>query len=447
MTDHALYRSHNHHDSRPHVVIVGGGFAGISAMESLAKAPVDITLIDRNGYHTFQPLLYQVAAGGLNPGDVTMSFRAIAARQPNVRFRHGNVVQVDTQEQVVTLHDDTKITYDYLFIATGVTANFFGIPGAQEHSHIIYTRRDALATRDHLFSRLETLAQSVGKEGEFNIVVVGGGATGVEVAGAMAEMAVEALPRAYPELDPNKIRVYLVEMGEELLAPFKERIRDYTAAALEKRRVILKLGTAVEEITDDEVVLSDGSHIASKSIIWCTGVTAPEDVKRWQLPQGPGGRVLIDPECRVVGFQNVFAGGDVSADTVEPLPQLAQPATQHGTHVAAQIERLLAGEPLEPFQYDNKGIMATITRNAAVAQLPGGQTGATCPGAGTSTSSSATCTPNKASANISARQTASRGIRAGAPVLMRARPTRKRLGRAGTAGWCGPVCCCSRRPG
>lgn len=359
--------------TRPHVVIVGGGFAGVAAMSGLADADVDITLVDRNGYNTFQPLLYQVAAGGLNPGDVTMSFRALAANQENLRFRHGDVVGIDATAHQVALHDGDTLTYDYLFIATGVTANFFKIPGAQERSHIIYTRRDALSTRDHLFSRLETLAQSMGKDGEFNIIVVGGGPTGVEVAGALAEMAADALPKAYPELDPGKIRIFLVEMGEDVLAPFSKKVRSYTAAALAERDVILKLGTAVQEVTDSHVILSDGSKLLSQTIIWCTGVVAPDEVGKWHLPQGRAGRVVVDPQLRVLGFPTMFAGGDLAADSRQPLPQLAQPAMQHGAHVAAQIKRLIADEPLEAFDYDDKGTMATIGRNAAVADLASGR--------------------------------------------------------------------------
>ena len=371
--DHALDHPRTS-GKRPHVVIVGGGFAGVAAVDNLAGTDVDITLIDRNSYNTFQPLLYQVTAGGLNPGDVTYSLRALAANHENVRYRHGNVTRINALKQLVALNDGDRIHYDYLVIATGVTANFFGVPGAKERSHIIYTRRDAIATRDHLFSRLETLAQSEGKDAEVNIVVVGAGATGTEVAGAMAEMARTALPKSYPELDPNKIRVYLVEMTENCLPPFNEKVHKYTGRALERRGVLLKMNTSVEKVTAEEVFLSDGSEIPTKTIIWCTGVTAPDYVSRWRLPQGRGGRILIDPQCRVVGFPNIFAAGDVAADSMSGLPQLAQPAMQQGEHIAKNIRHYLAGEQLEDFGYHDKGIMATIGRNAAVAQLPNGTT-------------------------------------------------------------------------
>lgn len=356
---------------RPHVVIVGGGFAGVKAVEHLKDAEVDVTLIDRNGYNTFQPLLYQVAAGGLNPGDVTYSLRALVANMKNVRYRHGNVTRINAAKQLVVLDDENRIHYDYLVLATGVTANFFGIPGAKEHSHIIYTRRDAIATRDHLLSRLEDLAENDGKDAEVNMVVVGAGATGTEVAGTLAEMARGAVPQSYPELDPGKVRVYLVEMAGDVLAPFNDKVHKYAAESLRKRGVILKMNTSVKEVTDDTVILSDGDVIPTKTIIWCTGVTVPDYAKSWRLPQGRGGRILVDPQLRVVGYPNVFALGDVAADSMKPLPQLAPPAQQHGQHVAKNIKHLLAGEPLEDFKYLDKGTMATIGRNSAVAQLPG----------------------------------------------------------------------------
>lgn len=356
---------------RPHVVIVGGGFGGVKALEHLKDADVEVTLIDRNGYTTFQPLLYQVASGGLNPGDVTYSLRALVATMENTRYRHGNVTEIDAAGQAVILDDDERIHYDYLVLATGVTANFFGIPGAKENSHIIYTRRDAIATRDHIISRLENLAEQAGKDAQVNMVVVGAGPTGTEVAGILAEMAQHAIPQSYPELDPTKVRVYLVEMMGEVLAPFNDKIHKYAAKSLQQRGVILKLNTSVKEMTEDTVELSDGTMIPTKTVVWCTGVTVPDYVKNWRLPQGRGGRIQVDPQLRVVGFPNIFAVGDVAADSLKPLPQLAPPAQQHGEHVAKNIKHLVKGEPLEDFKYLDKGTMATIGRNSAVAQLPG----------------------------------------------------------------------------
>lgn len=342
----------------------------MSTVAALRWADVDVLLVDRNGYNTFQPLLYQVATGGLNPGDVTYALRAFTSKFRNARFRQGTVVRLHTDVKQVELADGDRIDYDYLVVSTGVTANFFGIPGAKENSLLIYTRREALTTRDHLFSRLEQLAIEEGKQATTNVVVVGGGATGVEMAGTLAEMVGHALPHAYPELDSSKIKVHLVEMASDVLGPFKPSLRRYSAKALRKRGVQLHLDTAVAEVTPSEVRLKNGEVIRTESVIWATGVTAHEVVSTWGLPQGRGGRIQIGPDMRVVGFDDVFAIGDVSGDVESPLPQLAQPAIQHGMHVAETISRLLAGMGSTPFHYTDKGIMATIGRRAAVAQLP-----------------------------------------------------------------------------
>ena len=356
---------------RPRVVVIGAGFGGMAVVQELANTDVDIMIIDRHGYNTFQPLLYQVATGGLNPGDVTYSLRAFTAKVPNAAFRQGLVTSIDPDAQKVTLQDGATIAYDYLVVATGVTANFFGIKGAAEHSLLIYTRAQAIETRDHMFRRLELLASTeVSHDVEVNVVVVGGGATGVEMAGTVAEMVQSALPRTYPELDPDKVSVHLVEMADYVLAPFHPRLRDYAAKALRKRGVKLHLGTAVDEITDEEVRLKDGTVIRTGTVIWATGVTAPAEVSGWNLPQGRGGRIQVGSDTRVVGYPSIFAIGDVAGHVEKPLPQVAQPALQQGAHAAEQIRRTIAGLPTTEFVYKDKGIMATIGRRAAVAQVP-----------------------------------------------------------------------------
>jgi NADH dehydrogenase len=226
-------------ESRPRVLILGAGFAGVSAVKALRDAPVDITLVDRNGYNTFQPLLYQVATGGLNPGDVTYATRALTARRPNVAFRRGDVTGIDPAAKTVTLDDETTLGYDYLIVGTGVTTNFFGVPGAEEHSLPLYTRAQALRLRDDIFSKLERLAQDTAdgvRSEDPTVVIVGAGATGVEMAGSLAEMGT-AMRIAYPELKDRKARVVLVEMGPHVLAPYHRSLRDYAARSLERRGV------------------------------------------------------------------------------------------------------------------------------------------------------------------------------------------------------------------
>ncbi len=356
---------------RPRVVVVGAGFGGMATVAALRWADVDVLLVDRNGYNTFQPLLYQVATGGLNPGDVTYALRAFTAKHRNARFRQGTVVGIDTAAKQVRLEDGDTIGYDYLVVATGVTANFFGIKGAEENSLLIYTRREALETRDHIFRGLERLATEGGKNASANVVVVGGGATGVEMAGTLAEMVTGAIPHSYPELDSSRLKIVLVEMAGEVLGPFKKSLRRYSAKALRHRGVDLRLDTAVAEVTPDAVHLVDGTVIPTGAVIWATGVTAHEVVSTWGLPQGRGGRIVVGPDMRVKGTADVFAIGDVSGDPDAMLPQLAQPAIQQGTHVAETISRLIAGMGSEQFHYTDKGTMATIGRRAAVAQLPG----------------------------------------------------------------------------
>lgn len=352
---------------RPHVVIVGGGFAGLSCIRSLHKADVDITLIDRHTYNAFQPLLYQVATAGLNPGDVTFFLRAARMRQRNVSFRQGEVVGVDPDAQTITFGDGGEMSYDYLVICTGATTNYFGTPGAEENSMAIYTRAQALTLRDRIFTRLEHAAASNSGE-ELAIVVVGAGPTGVEMAGALAELRNDAMASIYPELDPRRTHIVLVEMSNKVLGPFDEKLQKYAAGALRERGVELKLGTSVKAVTEDGVEFGDGEFLRAGVVVWATGVTVPAIVGKWGLPQGRGGRITVDADLRVIGHRNIFAAGDI-AITPDPLPQLAQPALQGGKHIGKQISALVIGRPVTPWTYHDKGTMATVGRRAAVADI------------------------------------------------------------------------------
>jgi NADH dehydrogenase len=358
--------------SRPRVVVVGGGFAGLAAVGGLRDADVDVLLLDRDLYNTFQPLLYQVATGGLNPGDVTYALRAFAGRFCNVRFQRACVTELDTSSRRLRVDSGAEIGYDYLILCCGVTANYFGIDGAQENSRTIYTRTAAIEVRDLLASNLEAVAQGREDAVEPVVVIVGGGATGVEMAGALAEVRNAGLPLAYPELDPNRVRIVLVEMTNDILAPFAPKLRSYAADELRDRGVDLRLGVAVKEVHEHRVILSDGQRLPSAVTIWATGVKAHDWVSAWGLPQGRGGRIQVGADLRVVGHPEVFAVGDMAIGIDSALPQLAQPAIQGGRHVAAQIRRLVAGKRTEAFTYKDKGIMATIGRSDAVIQLPNG---------------------------------------------------------------------------
>jgi len=357
----------------PRVVVVGAGFAGISATSELAKEGFQVTLVDRHPYNTFQPLLYQVATGGLNAGDVTYSLRYFAARHEGVRFRRAGVVDVDHDAQEVVCDDGVRLGYDYLVIANGITTNHFGIPGAAEYTMSMYTRAEALKVRDTIFGSLEIIAgTSDPNTGGFTVVVVGGGATGVEMAGQMAELKNEAIPATYPELNPALVHVVLVEMGEHLLAPFEDSLRKYALRELIKRGVDVRLKTAISEVHADHVDFKDGSSMPVDLVIWAAGVSGNPVLRQWGIPIGRAGRIEVNGDTRVVGFENVFAVGDSSVIVDNPLPQLAQPAIQMGKHAARQIVRLHRGLETQTFKYTNKGTMATIGRGDAVLETPYG---------------------------------------------------------------------------
>jgi NADH:quinone reductase (non-electrogenic) len=354
----------------PQVLVVGAGFAGLATMSSLRQANARVTLVDRNIYSTFQPLLYQVATGGLNGSDVAYPARG-TARRYHASFQHGEMAGLDAAAKKITLTDGSKLSYDYLILATGVTAAYFGVPGAAEHTQGLYTRRDAIALRNQLMDRLEYI-NAERRDGEIAITVVGGGATGVELAGTLAELRNIALASAFPDIDPACMHVRLVEMAPVLLAPYHKSLRDYARSQLVQRGVDVLLGTEIRKVTADHVTLSDGQELRSDITVWAAGVAAPEAVSGWGLPQGRGGRIVTGPDLLVKGQDRIFAIGDIGLIDGQPLPQLAQPALQLGRFAAAQVRRLMAGQPTATFSYHDKGIMATIGRRSAVVQLPHG---------------------------------------------------------------------------
>jgi len=349
------------------VVVVGAGFGGLATMRRLARAGAQTTLVDQNIYTTFQPLLYQVATAGLAGADVTNLARRITHKY-HARFRHGELTGIDPELRQITLADGAKLGYDYLILATGVSAAFHGIAGAAEYTQALYTRRDAIALRDHLMALLERMTITRPDQ-DLAITVIGGGATGVELAGTLAELRNIALPAAYPEIDPARMHIRLVEQAPALLAPFRPALREYARRQLIARGVDVRLGTEIREVAPDRVLLADGDDLGSDITVWAAGVAAPDAASSWGLPQGRGGRILTGPDLRVIGQDRIFAIGDIALIEDQPLPQLAQPALQMGRHAAEQIGRLLRGQPTIPFSYHDKGIMATIGRRSAVVQL------------------------------------------------------------------------------
>jgi len=361
---------------RPHVVIVGAGFAGLAVARGLDKLPVDVTLIDRQNYTTFQPLLYQVATAGLNDADVAHPVRGLFHRQHNLHVRKGEVVGVDWDRQVVRLADDREVAYDHLVLAVGAVATWFGVPGADEYGHPLYTLSDAVTLRNHIIERFEAADASpdLVDEGELNFVVVGGGPTGVETAGAMAELFARVFRQDYPTIPVSRARVVLVEARDALLAPFSKASQQAALDTLRSRQVEVRLNAAVDEVAADHVRFTDGETLSTKTVIWAAGVTANPLARALDLATTRSGRIEVGRDLLVSGHQNVWAIGDVAAAPARkgdaPLPQLAPVAMQAGAHVARQIGRLLEAKPTQPFHFRDKGTMATIGRRSAVAELP-----------------------------------------------------------------------------
>jgi NADH dehydrogenase len=352
----------------PRVIVVGMGFAGLATVRGLSNARMRVTLVDRNIYSTFQPLLYQVATGGLNPSDVAYPLRGFAHKY-GARFLHGELAGIDAAAQSVTLASGEKLAYDYLVLGTGVAAAYYGVTGADKHSYALYTRHDAIALRDTIMAGLEQLSGG-GRGDEASITVVGGGATGVELAGTLAELRNIALATAFPDIDRSRVHIRLVEQAPALLTPYVPSLREYARRQLLARGIDVRLNATISEITQDEVVLADGERLHSDVTVWAAGITGPEQVKNWGLPQGRGGRIEVGPDLRVHGHDRIFAIGDIALTDDQPLPQLAQPALQMGRFAAQQIARLEAGQPAQRFEYHDKGIMATIGRRSAVVELP-----------------------------------------------------------------------------
>ncbi len=278
---------------RPHVVIIGAGFGGLNAAKRLEKAAVDVTLIDRHNYHTFQPLLYQVATAGLNSADVGYAVRGLFRRQRRVFFRKANVIGVDWATQRVLLEYEEPIGFDYLVVAAGSTTNYFGIDGADDFAFPLYTLEDAVRLRNHLLSLYEA-ADSVPAlvdDGVLNFVVVGGGPTGVEVAGAMSELVAKVLLQDFHDLDVHRTRVMLIEQAPELLGAFSEHSRRYARRTLEARGVEVRTGLAVKRVAADEIELDTGEVIHTRCLVWAAGVRAQiacRDARRAARPRRTG---------------------------------------------------------------------------------------------------------------------------------------------------------------
>lgn len=361
----------------PRVVVIGAGFGGLEVARHLKGAPVDVTVVDQHNFHTFQPLLYQVATAGLNAADVAHPVRGLFHKQSNVRFRQARVAGVDWDQRTVALLDQPPLPFDHLVVAGGASVTWFGTPGAAEHGFALYTLADATRLRNHVVRRFEAADTDPSEldGGGLTFVVVGGGPTGVETAGALAELFAMVFRKDYPALPVSRARVVLVEMQDHLLHPFHPASRRHALDTLRSKGVEVRLGAKVAEVGADHVTFGDGEVLPCQTLVWAAGVQANPLAATLGVPHGRGGRIVVGADLRIPDRDGAWAIGDIAASLDRRgnlLPQLAPVAMQGGRHVARQIRRLLEGRATEPFRYLDKGTMATIGRRAAVAELPGG---------------------------------------------------------------------------
>jgi NADH dehydrogenase len=357
------------------VVIVGGGFAGLGCAERLADHDdISVTLIDRNNYHQFQPLLYQVATSQLAPSDISNSLRTVFAERENVDIKLAEVAAVDTATKTVRSSDGEEWSADALVLAAGSQPNFFGTKGAPDYSFPLYSLDDATRLRSRILGLLEHVDRDAGliERGALNFVIVGGGPTGVEVAGAIADMIAVTVPAEYRNLDATKAHIYLLDFGDALLKPFSDTAHDYVAKVLKDKGVDIHLGTGVKEVYTGHAVLSDGSIVPTRCVIWGGGIKAAAVAANCGLAEGRGGRIEIESDLTVRDCPGVYAVGDVANvpdDDGELLPQLGSVALQSGKWAADNIVADFEGKPRKPFAYRDKGIMAMIGRGAAIAEV------------------------------------------------------------------------------
>ena len=360
------------------IVIIGGGFAGISLARQLGRDDnFHITLVDRNNYNFFPPLLYQVATGFLEVSNISYPFRKLFHHKKNTSFHMGELKRIVPAENKVILSTG-ELNYDYLVLATGTESNFFGIEHIKKASLPMKTIDDALEMRNQLLLKTEEAIRTTDpleKEKLTTIVIAGGGPTGVEVAGMLAEMRKNIFEKDYPELKGTHIRIYLVDGAPTLLTPMSREAQDYALMALEKMGVEVKLNKLVKDYVDETVVFADGEKIPTRLLLWTAGVTSQVFEGLPKEFYGRGRRLLVDAFNKVEGTGNIYAIGDTSLQTTDAAfpqghPQLAQVAIQQGKYLAKNLRLLQTGEPQLPFRYKDKGTMAIIGRSKAAADIP-----------------------------------------------------------------------------
>lgn len=360
------------------IVVVGGGFAGINLIKKLqGDKRFHITLVDRNNYHFFPPLLYQVSTAFIEPSNISYPFRRLFQEKDNLRFHMGSLVKINPVESSIETENGT-LQYDYLVLALGTESNYFGMENVKKNALSMKTIDEALNLRNHLLLTMEKAVRAKNREEKdrlLNIVIAGGGPTGVELAGMLGEMGYNIALKEYPEIKNFGSHLYLVDAGPVLLAPMSKTAQDEAKRVLSRLGVHIILNNAVKDYTGGKVLLADGTVIQTNSLIWASGVTAREVPGLPAELVGRGRRIMVDEFNRVQGIPNIFALGDICFQTTDPdfpngHPQLAQVAIQQGQHLAKNLKRQESNEALQAFKYKDKGSMAIIAKYKAVADLP-----------------------------------------------------------------------------
>ncbi len=365
-----------HRSDLPHLVVIGGGFAGLWAIRALAWAPVRITLVDRHNHHLFQPLLYQVATAGLSATDIAAPLRHILRRQRNVEIRLAEATGVDPAARAVALGDGRTLRYDYLLLASGATHSYFGNETWAEHAPGLKSLDDALDLRRKLllaFEQAEACADPAERAAWLEFAIIGGGPTGVELAGTLAEIARHTLRDQFRNIDPASARVRLIEAGPRVLASFPQDLSDKAQRQLQKLGVEVSTGVPVSGIDAGGYQLGD-TYVRSRTIVWAAGVAASPLAHSLGVPLDRAGRVPVGPDLSVPGHPEIFVAGDLAAvrqADASPVPGVAPAAKQMGRHVARVLQARLQGAPSRPFRYRDFGNLATIGRMAAVVDLRG----------------------------------------------------------------------------
>ena len=360
----------------PHVVIIGAGFGGLETAQRLAGAPVRVTIIDRHNYHLFQPLLYQVAIAGLVPSQIAYPLRTIFRRHKNIDFLMSEVSSVDFESRYVKANGSV-IAYDYLVLSVGGQTNFFGMQEVEHHGFQLKDVESAVATRNHLLHIFEQASREVDSERRralLTFVIVGGGPTGVETAGALGELISHVMAKDFPYMDLNEVRVILIEATSSVMMAYPEALRDATRRLLRSKNVEIMENTRLIGYNGLQVTLADELTIDARTLIWTAGVRSAEITDRLGVSQAAGRRIRVEPTLQLPGHPEVFVIGDAAYfedEHGQPLPMLATVAQQEAKTAAHNIEKILKGEQPKPFHYKDPGLLATIGRNAAVARIWG----------------------------------------------------------------------------